>query len=136
MRAPAVPGRAAHPARAARWTAAITASVTASSSPKRTQHLVEHDVVEHLDAPPRREPRRRTARRARAAAVDQLGHAVAAERAQGRVDREAAGPARELRHPVDAVAARLGAGAGRRRATPMARAVRPRRRATNARPQS
>ena len=71
------------------------------------QHLVQHDVVEKLEARQRRELVRE-APRVRARPLDELGHALPSERPQCRVDRKAAGAARELRRPVHLVAHGVG----------------------------
>ena len=120
----AVPGRAAQPGGAALLDAAHTSSVARPSS-KPNEHLVQDDVVEDLDA---RQPRELLgeAARVRAAALDELGDAAAAERAQRRVDGEAARAARELRRPVDLRRARRPRrpGSGSRRWTPSPRGAR------------
>ena len=67
------------------------------------ERLVEHDVVEDLDAGPRAEPFG-DAPGERAAALDHRRDAGAAERTQRRIDRHAARPARRFGHPVEAVA--------------------------------
>ena len=66
------------------------------------EHLVEHDVVEDLRAALAQQSREQ--RRLRAVALDQLGDAAAAERAQRGVEREAAGAARGLGRVVVVVA--------------------------------
>ena len=56
------------------------------------EHLVEHDLVQHLGAG-RSASRAREPRGEVAAALDELGDPAAAELADRRVDREAAGAA-------------------------------------------
>ncbi len=88
-----------------RWTCASTAFVVASSL-EAEQHLVDHDLVEELAARERRDSLRE-ARRAVAAAVDEIGDTVAAERAQRGVHGERACAARRLRRPIGSVASPL-----------------------------
>ena len=88
-------------------TAATTASVARVVVAEAHEDLVEDDVVEHLDAVLRAEDLGE-APRARAAALDHLGDALAPERAQRRPDRERAGAARGLRRPVHRVARAVG----------------------------
>jgi hypothetical protein len=76
------------------------------SAAEPDEHLVQHDVVQHLDAVRRAEPVRDPAR-ALAAARDQRIDPVSAERSQRRVDRRAARPARGFRRPVLTVALAL-----------------------------
>ena len=127
MRIAALPcqRRAADPARPVRLHAAMTASRdVASSAPKRTQHLVQHDVVHDLD--PGRRPQPSANRRARA---QHRSTSSATPRgpsdAQRGVDREPARAARRLGHPVERVAAlALARSEVRRRVMPIARGAR------------
>ena len=70
------------------------------------EHLVEDHVVEHLRAVERLH-RLAQAPRVVAAALDQLGEPLAAERAQRRVDRHGASAAGHLGHVVERLAAAL-----------------------------
>ena len=83
------------------WTRSMTASVRRVVVAEAHEHLVEDDVVEDLGAGLGGQPVGHPARVV-AAAVDQRGDAVAAERAQRGVERHAAGAARELGVPVQA----------------------------------
>ena len=67
------------------------------------QHLVQHDVVEDLDAFRRAQPLGHAAGEP-AAALDHLAHAVAPQRAKRGVDDEATRPARRVQHVLPAVA--------------------------------
>ena len=99
-----VPVGAAEPARAVLLHARdrLTRALAVADS---YEHLVEDDVVQHRRAAGFE--RFREPARVRAAALDHLRDARAAERADRRVDREAARAARELRRPVDLVALAL-----------------------------
>src|SRR4051794_38299308 len=105
-RGPALPGGAREPERAVGLHAAEDFAgefvrIPAAGGGEPDQHLVEHDVVEHLGAaggqpvrhPPGEAP----------AALDQGADARAAQRPQSGVDGEAACPAGGLRHPGDGV---------------------------------
>ena len=110
MRIAAMPCQVVPPSQAvpSSWTRRTTARVcssasTASGGQEADEHLVEDDVVEDLDAgrlaqavgDPPSEP---------AAALDEVLDAVAAERPERRVDREAAGTTRAVEEPLRAVA--------------------------------
>ena len=81
------------------WTRRTTSRVVSSSSPKRTSTWLRTTSLRI--STPGSAPSR-SAKRARvvAAALDEIGDAVATERAQSRPDGEAARAARRLRHPV------------------------------------
>ena len=70
--------------------------------------MVQHDLVHELDAGKGRDLPGKTLR-ALAGALDELCKAATAERAQRRIDGEAARATGELRHPVDLVAHRSSA---------------------------
>ena len=98
--APPAPGRPARPARALRLDRRER-GVRRRVGTERDEHLVE-PVRQHLVARARQPVGEAVG--ARAQAVDELGDAVAAERAQDRVDRQPARPARELGSPVHRLA--------------------------------
>ena len=101
-------------------TAATTASVAASSSPKRTSTWLSTTSLR--TSTPGAAPSASAKRRAqRAAALDQLGDAVAPERAQRRVDGERRARGARTRASSRARRAAVRSGAGRPRATPSPR---------------
>ena len=109
--APASPGRAAEPGDSACLDASDdvvgTAVVVAVGREEANEPLVDHGLGDDLGL-------RQGADlgdeglRVPAAALHELGHPRAPERANGRVDREAPCPSRPLRVPVDRVAATVG----------------------------
>ena len=99
----ALPRRAAGPAGPVRLYARDDRARRRIVVAEAHQHLVQHDVVEDPHARGTAEALREVPRM-RAAAIDEVGDAFAAQRSQGRVYRDAAGAPGELRHPVDGVA--------------------------------
>src|SRR3954468_1834863 len=105
-RGPALPGRAGEPERAVGLHApgdfaGEFVRIPAAGRVEADQHLVEHDVVEHLGAAVGQAVRHPPGEAA--AAFDQAADARAAQSPQGGVDGEAAGPAGGLRHPGNRV---------------------------------
>ena len=105
-----LPDGASEPGRPVLLHARITSRVARVVVAEAHEHLVQADLVQHLDARPRRRAPPPSTRRARSSAR-QLGGAAAPERAQRRVGREAARATRPLR-----ARARRGRGRRRRRA--------------------